>query len=76
MSQVTVYSKVGCGQCQFTKMFLERHNIDYVEKNVSEDESLVDEVKALGFSSLPVVQIEGEEAFSGFQPDRLEKLVV
>lgn len=72
---VTVYSKPNCMQCQFTKQFLEEHNIPFEMKDVMADDEAMAAVKALGFSSLPVVAIEGEEAFSGFRPDRLEALV-
>lgn len=74
IKQVMVYSKAGCGQCQFTKKFLHKMNIDFLEKNVTENSEWLEEVKAFGFQSLPVVQIEGEEPFSGFQPERLKML--
>lgn len=72
---VIVYSKPNCMQCQFTKQFLEENNVPFVIKDVMADEEAMAAVKALGFSSLPVVEIEGEEAFSGFRPDRLETLL-
>ncbi|MDE1547805.1 glutaredoxin domain-containing protein [Jeotgalibaca caeni] len=73
--QVVVYSKPGCGECQFTKKYLAKMNIQFIEKNITEDPAWVEEVKALGFFSLPVVQVEGEEPFNGFQPERLNQLV-
>lgn len=73
--KMTVYSKVGCGQCMFTKKYLEKHNIPYLEKNISENNEWMEEVKAMGFQSLPVVHIEGEIPFSGFQPQQLDALV-
>ncbi|MBF0780216.1 MULTISPECIES: glutaredoxin-like protein NrdH [unclassified Granulicatella] len=74
MAPVVVYSKPNCMQCNFTKKFLEERNIPFKVKDVMEDEVALEEVKALGFSSLPVVVIEGEEPFSGFRPDRLEAI--
>lgn len=75
MKKVVVYSKPNCMQCQFTKKFLEERRIPFEVKDVEENADALAEVKALGFSSLPVVAIEGEDAFSGFRPDRLEALV-
>ncbi|MBS4761557.1 glutaredoxin-like protein NrdH [Carnobacteriaceae bacterium zg-ZUI252] len=72
---VTVYSKPNCMQCNFTKQFLLDNDIDFIVKDVEEDAVALEEVKALGFSSLPVVVIEGEEPFNGFRPDRLEGLL-
>ncbi|MBK0348528.1 glutaredoxin-like protein NrdH [Aerococcaceae bacterium zg-ZJ1578] len=74
MKNITVYSKPNCMQCNFTKKFLEDNAIDYTMIDVYEDEVALAKVKELGFQSLPVVVIEGEEPFFGFRPDRLESL--
>lgn len=74
--EVTIYSKVGCGQCMFTKKYLEKSNISYFEKNISENPDWVAEVKALGFQTLPVIVIEGEAPFAGYQPQKLAALVI
>ncbi|MBS4462261.1 glutaredoxin-like protein NrdH [Aerococcaceae bacterium zg-B36] len=75
MKKVTVYSKPNCMQCNFTKKFLDDNAIDYTTINVYEDNSALEFVNELGFKSLPVVEIEGEEPFFGFRPDRLESLI-
>lgn len=73
-STVIVYSKPNCMQCNFTKKFLEDKGIPYVVKDIEQSEAAIDEVKRLGFSSLPVVIAEGIEAFTGFRPDMLSRL--
>lgn len=73
--EITVYSKVGCGQCLFTKKYLEKRNLAYLEKNISENQEWLEEVKEMGFQSLPVIKVAGEEPFNGFQPHRLDALV-
>lgn len=75
MAAVTVYSKPNCMQCQFTKRFLTDQGIPFDIKDVEENEEALQEVVALGFKSLPVVSVEGQEAFSGFKPDRLKKIL-
>ena len=74
--KVIIYSKPGCAHCQFTKKHLEKLAISYEERDINKNESFLEEVRTLGFQSLPVIIVEGEEPFSGFQPDRLEKLVM
>lgn len=74
MAAVTVYSKPDCMQCQFTKRFLMDHGVAFETKDIEENEEALQEVVALGFKSLPVVAIEGQEAFSGFKPERLKRL--
>ncbi|WP_080147064.1 glutaredoxin-like protein NrdH [Marinilactibacillus piezotolerans] len=71
---VIVYSKPNCMQCNFTKKYLEDKGIPYEVKDIAENEAAIEEVKSLGFSSLPVVLAEGLEAFNGFRPDMLNQL--
>lgn len=76
MKAVTVYSKPNCMQCNFTKKFLDDNAVEYTVIDVYENEEALQRVKEMGFQSLPVVEIEGEEPFFGFRPDRLEALAV
>lgn len=66
-----VYTKNNCGGCTLTKQFLDEHKIGYTIVNISEQPERRDDVIALGFQSLPVVVIEGELPFSGFNPAKL-----
>ncbi|MGO4937126.1 glutaredoxin-like protein NrdH [Fundicoccus sp. Sow4_H7] len=74
MKNIIVYSKPNCMQCNFTKKFLDSKDIEYTTYDVYENEEALNHVKELGFQSLPVIEIEGEEPFFGFRPDLLEKL--
>ncbi|WP_429970610.1 redoxin NrdH [Fructilactobacillus sp. Tb1] len=74
MNPITVFTKNNCIQCKMTKRFLEEHNIDFVEKNTSENPEFVTYLKDLGFQAVPVVEVEGAESFTGFRPDRLNAL--
>ncbi|AGY81814.1 MULTISPECIES: glutaredoxin-like protein NrdH [Carnobacterium] len=71
---IIVYSKPNCMQCNFTKKYLEDKGISYEVKDIFESEEALNEVKELGFSSVPVISIEGHEAFNGFRPDLLDQL--
>lgn len=73
-STVIVYSKPNCMQCQFTKKYLENKGIPFEVKDIEQNDQAIDEVKKLGFSSLPVVIAEGIEAFNGFRPELLNRL--
>lgn len=75
MNSITVFTKNNCIQCKMTKRFLEEHNIDFVEKNTSENPEFVTYLKELDFQVVPVVEVEGAESFTGFRPDCLNKLV-
>lgn len=71
---IIVYSKADCMPCGFTKNFLSNNNVEFEERNVTEHPEFAEEVKALGFQTLPVIMVEGNEPFFGFQPDKLSEL--
>lgn len=73
---ITVYSKSGCAECMFTKKFLEAKNISFEEKRVDTNANYLEEVKLLGYRSLPVIQIDEDETFTGYRPERLQNLVL
>ena len=75
MKAIILYSKPGCGACLFTKKLLDKLGLAYIEKNLANDPSYKDEVRDLGFDSLPVVKIGQEEAFCGYQPQKIEALL-
>lgn len=72
---ITVYSKSGCPECMFTKKILEAENILFEEKRVDINADYLEEVKLLGYRSLPVIQIDEDETFTGYRPERLQNLV-
>lgn len=74
LTNVLLYSKPNCPQCDFTKKFLDDHQIAYSTIDVMEDAAALEKVKSLGFQSLPVVVADGMAPFHGFRPDLLENL--
>ncbi|MGE8205989.1 glutaredoxin domain-containing protein [Heyndrickxia sp. NPDC080065] len=77
MSKVTVYTKNGCPQCDMTKVVLNGEGIEFETFNVEEDENAFDHVvNTLNLRQMPVVVVEGQEPFTGFQPDKLKAIAV
>lgn len=72
---IVLYSKPDCMQCMFTKKHLDQLGVAYEIRDVSVFEDSLEEVKAMGFQSVPVVHAEGVQAFNGFRPDLLEQLI-
>ena len=73
---LTVYSKQNCIQCEMTKMWLDQNKIQFELVDVSEHPEKLEEIKLNGFQQLPVVTLDEyfENAWSGFNVDRLEEL--
>ena len=76
MARVVVYTKNSCIQCVMTKQELTKHGVTYKEINVEEQPSAMAELYEHNLRSMPVVVVDGDwdNAFGGFQPDRLEEL--
>ncbi|MFQ3543449.1 glutaredoxin family protein [Halobacillus rhizosphaerae] len=75
MKKVTVYTKNGCVQCEMTKNVLKGEGVEFTAINVEEDQEAFNYVvEVLKLSQMPVVVVEGEKPFTGFQPDKLAEL--
>ena len=75
MSQpVTLYTSEGCGYCRKVKQFLEEHQVEYTEKNVTTHPEYLEELKAKEIWALPTVFV-GDQAVMGYRPDVLKQLL-
>ena len=57
-----------------TKSWLKGKNIDYVEKNI-ENEEVRDELLAMGFRSTPVIMVDGTPIV-GYNPKKMTEVLV
>ena len=77
---ITVYSKPACVACDATYRKLDKHGIEYSSVNIIEDPEALTFVRGLdpSYAQAPVVLVEfadGTSAhWSGYSPDRLEKI--
>lgn len=75
---VTVYtSGPGCMACTLTKRHLDRRGIPYTEVAIDSDDKILAAINELGFTTAPVVcasTSEGEQAWDGYRPDRINAL--
>jgi glutaredoxin-like protein NrdH len=69
----TVYSKPACVQCDMTKKMLDKNGIEYTVIDITQDAQAYDKIVGMGFMSVPVV-ISGDQAWAGFQPDKITAL--
>ena len=67
---LTVYTLPNCMQCTMTKKALEKAGVPYVTVDLATDESAVETVQQLGYTSAPVVTV-GAASWSGFRPDKI-----
>jgi glutaredoxin-like YruB-family protein len=75
MADVTIYSTPTCVYCSAAKDFFKEHNIEYVEKNVAEDEQARnDMVEKSGQMGVPVIDIKGNIVV-GFDEAKLSELL-
>ncbi|WP_109212254.1 MULTISPECIES: glutaredoxin domain-containing protein [Microbacterium] len=64
--RVTVIGRPGCVQCTATYRALDARRIECRSSSTSSGTARADELRALGFTQLPVVQVEGMRPGPGF----------
>lgn len=71
--KTVVYTQPGCGECMFVMKWLESRDVEYEAINIRENDEALEKVQSSGYSSLPVVEIDGEIVFNRFNEDKLEE---
>lgn len=69
-----IYTLPSCVQCDTSKRLMKSMNIEYTEVDLSQNEEAYEMVRALGYTSAPVI-ISGEQHWSGFRMERIKSLV-
>lgn len=75
-AQVTLYTTPGCAACAAVKRFLDAKGVAYAEKDVSQNESWLVEMKRLSGVRVAPVTVVGNEAFYGPFDQQRPKLEV
>lgn len=68
-----VYTKPQCGQCDMTKMLMDKLDVKYRAVDISQDAEALALVKEMGYMSAPVI-VSGDDHWSGFRPDKIKNL--
>lgn len=63
---VEIYTRTTCAPCKMMKAYMTNKNIDYVERDVDADPSLIDKVIQLSGRMMVPVTVVGEKVISGF----------
>lgn len=75
MNIVKVYTKPACMQCEMTKTVLKAKGIEFELVDVTINEAALEYVtEELGYSAAPVVVVDDQLHWAGFQPDRIAQL--
>jgi glutaredoxin len=60
--------------CSKVKEFLSQKGVNFIERDISQDENALTELKKLGIMTTPVTTIDGEMVV-GFDQQKLEQLL-
>jgi glutaredoxin len=75
LHDVTVYTAPWCGWCRKTLAFLDERGVDYVNKDIEQDEEYAAELQEkTGGRSIPVVEIDGS-MIRGYSPHEMAALL-
>jgi len=72
---VKVYTKEACGPCTATKRKLKKNGVEFEEISIENTPGAREYIQSLGYAQAPVV-VTDDASWSGFEPDKLEALVV
>lgn len=70
---VTLYGHEACPQCKVSILALNAAGVSFQYRNVKQDPAARDYIENLGYSSVPVMEANGEHWY-GFHPDRIKAL--
>jgi len=72
---VIIYTTPTCPYCTMAKMFLKKHGVSFVEKNVAQDRAAANEmIEKSGKMGVPTIDINGE-IIVGFDRDAIKKVL-
>lgn len=72
MTLPILYSKPSCQQCKATARWLDKEGIEFEYRDASENPEYLEEVKALGYTQVPVTVANGEHWY-GFNVEKLDE---
>lgn len=72
---VVVYTLPECQPCRMTKMKLDQVGVSYTVVDLSQDETALEHIRALGHLQAPVVET-ASTSWSGFQPELITALAI
>lgn len=74
--KVVVYSKPNCVQCNATYRELAKLGVDHTVVDVSQDKEAYEKIIALGYKSVPVVIVDEDSHWGGFNSSKIKELAV
>lgn len=72
--EVIIYSSNGCSYCDQVKTFLKENEIEFEERNASNNKEYLDQLKEKKIFATPATFIDGKLVL-GFQEKKLSKLL-
>ena len=75
---ITVFSQPNCQPCIATKRWLSKREIDFTERDISQDEDARTDAIDMGFTSTPIITVRNangglEDCWSGLNPSKLKE---
>lgn len=72
MKKITIYTSENCQFCHMAKDWFKENNLEYDEKNISNDKEAMLELRKQGYAGVPVIFVD-DEVILGFNQEKLEK---
>lgn len=74
MKKIDIYTSESCSYCYAAKEYFKQKNISYEEHNITKDSESRRELMRMGYRSVPIIIIDGEQIL-GFNKERISSLL-
>ncbi|MCO4276044.1 glutaredoxin family protein [Pseudarthrobacter sp. HLT3-5] len=72
---IVLYGKPGCQQCRLTALSLDKAGLNYTSVDLTTNDAALEYVQDLGYGQAPVVVVDDQHHWSGFNPTEIERLI-
>lgn len=74
--KVEIYTTPTCAYCKMAKEFFKENNVEYMEYDVSKDQTRAQEMmQKTGMFAVPVIVVDGKDIVVGFDKAKLKELL-
>lgn len=71
---IKLYSKENCPACTQAKRLMDRLSIDFEEFDLMQDEKKMLALKDMGYTQMPIIEVDDDVYSTGFRPEIIRKL--
>lgn len=73
MAEITIFTSPTCTFCKQAKAYMDDHNMQYTERDITKDSEARKELMEKGYRGVPIIRVDGQDIV-GFDVAKLNQL--